>query len=283
MEAVEEVTAVTGKVPYLAHARSVIIGETTAQKGIRDIVDFLTHYPECRYDVNLYISMGIAGEYVKEAAESKLIEQASDYLQMGAKNTRLASATVLETSKRLLTIGTDPFIPAISLLDGTLAISGTAVFLEDKLTVFLSREATQGLLLLRGADTTDIVSIGNDLSARIAFKLEKAKAKIILEFSGNSIQWEVSLKIEAAVYEIGSGVNDKSESSLVPKLEEEVTRLIKCYFKETQTAEGDPVGFGRIVRRRDMTAYKKGAWKPVLEKNIAIKVQASISNAESIF
>lgn len=182
-DAIEQMRTFTGKYPFWAHTRVIVIGEDLAKSGISPILDYFMRSRDFRFSTLVMISEGPAKSLLEVVPKlSKLPAELIVELNLIARETSVsASRSLLDLLQLLVEERADePILPLLlaqtptettaahspSLSQGqketpeqtkeqdnkskSLAMVGLAVFQDDKMVGKLGATDSRGVLWLRG-------------------------------------------------------------------------------------------------------------------------------------
>lgn len=171
--AIQEMRSLTGKYPFWAHVRVIILGEELARSGIAPVLDYFTRNRHFRYSTYVMVSQGAAKDLLEVSPKlSKLPAQLLTELnRMTHETSTSVSRTLFDLMQQLTEEqASEPILPLLtahkppvtdeasqSAEQGeagaeteSLQFIGLAVFQDDKMIGTLDPQESRGVLWLRG-------------------------------------------------------------------------------------------------------------------------------------
>lgn len=262
---------------FIAHRRVLLIGESLAEKGIKELLDHYTRDPESRLQTYVLITKGsnagallhssvpfetVPGEAVRELVRSKL--------------TRVTTLGTLVND--MVEEGIEPTIGAIELVSRTtppetgtkeqemktFRLAGTAVFKEGKLTGYLNMPETRGLQWVRDDIARGTITGELPGGEKISMDLMKADRQLKVFQQDGHLKAILTVHAKGAVHENNSHLDLSQPANL--KLAEEALneiinkRITTVCHKAQKELKSDILGIGLELRRKHPSM-----WKPVKE------------------
>ncbi|WP_256217534.1 Ger(x)C family spore germination protein [Paenibacillus sp. OV219] len=276
---------------FKGHRRVVFIGESFAQKGIKDIMDYYTRDPGTRLRTYLVVAKGkqaielIKMDHPFERIPSEEVREL-EYKQVG---------TAVTFRDFLINQGRDGIVPVLGAVEiqklsqnkeqqegekpkqTVFHLSSTAVMKDYKLVGYLDDIETRSLRWVKGDLkheylAEEIPTIGgsvgvimNKARKKVKVIIKDGKATIHVELSGEGLLQESTVKLDIARAE--SVI--KIEQGLNKRIEEQTLRTIK---KAQTQWKSDIFGFGLLVHQ-----YHYGTWKKVRQDWDTIFSKADIT------
>ncbi len=278
LDALTNITRITGKEPLYSQNLLVVIGEEAAKEGVSDIMDFFIRHYEARPSVDVFISKSEAKQTMNSKNGEQLI-MAKEIAQL-AKSEDLSSAVmpsnVLKFVSDLQSRKADP--RAVSLLkregdNGEEIIAdGTAVFDGGKLSGYLDADQTRGALLIDGRvkNATEVLAlegVGN-----VTYTIVDSSSKIDVALSNGSPSFFISVSADANVYEIEQNKTEKLPNSYFEVMQEALQTKLKQLAEESIQKsvleyKSDIFNFGRILFNKEPEYFKsiEDNWKEILQ------------------
>jgi len=152
-DAVRNLNVYSDRKPHYGHTEYILFGESIARKGILPYLDFISRHNEFRYNAKVYIVKGdTANSLVKKTNTTKMfIGDRISSIEENIPRTSLSSVVTLNEALLIFdNKNLDTFIPFIETTDTMTSeekqdiydvlLRGYAIFNEDKLSYFTSRE-----------------------------------------------------------------------------------------------------------------------------------------------
>ncbi|MEC1521377.1 Ger(x)C family spore germination protein [Neobacillus niacini] len=282
----------------MGQLRCVIYSKELAEKGIIQLVNALNRDPTVGNMVYLTIAEEDASSIIK-MDEKKIKVNIGTYLynliRQNVERELLISPTLHEFNHKFFDNGQDPVLPILQVKKDKVAISGVALFNDDKLAARLSNDKLFYLKLLTDEyrtgskelefDREEFSNIINTQGGKsfgevynklfLSIDTLRSNTKIKLVDKKN-IRFKVEVKMDSRLLEttnyleLGKTANMKFiEKKVNQEMEKQIKKLL-LFFQEKKV---DPVGIGNEymahVRGKPMTQKE---WKE-LYKNAKFDVQ----------
>lgn len=280
---------------FVSHRRVLLIGESLAERGLKDVLDYYTRAPDSRLRTYVFIVRGrMAGELLDISIPS---EQVPGTAIMELAKSKVATGSKL--SNIVNDMSTDGIFPVIDVLEvkpasileetkgnagWTFRLSGSAVIKDYKLIGFLDIEKMRGLLWMRDMMSKGVVTTQiSEKEGEVSFEVVNSSRKMRFIFHGDEVKVNISLKVEGPVYENNTNL-DLSEPSHIKKVEEALGSAIKTRVEQTietaqQELRSDIFGIGKELYQTHPTKWKeiKGMWEDIFpEIEIAVNVEVKV-------
>jgi Ger(x)C family germination protein len=267
----------------LGFERVYIVSEAMGTHGIKEIIDVLIHHPQVN-DTSLFcVCKGRAEDIMKMKVEGYrssgdfiegLIKSSQEY-NFYSKNYKL-----IDVSLRLQAEGRNIVIPYIEVKDGSIIMSGLAVFHKAKLVKVINIKETKSLNLLRESNVTGMITTEEEGEKYVNF-FGKSKRKVQCLREGNNYRFIINLSITGDVT-----ANEKYEDIInQPKIEKEIEEALAKKVKgncekELQKIKSeykiDCLELGRIAAakygRDKGTDWDKVITSSIVEVNVKVKI-----------
>lgn len=249
--------------PFLSHLKGIVIGESLARSGIREVLDYFEREEELRRSVHILVTKDVSAAEVFSRSRQRLITASgiaiSGLLSLAPE---AAFAPVVRIGDFLEWLGSprsEAFASAVELssvemtgqspLD-LVVLSGTGVFRGDRLVGYLDEQETAQLLLLRGGlrGTTFSLDEG-DLHADI--RLSRAGASIGV-VDPLKLHFRTTLQVRGALKQLRSAQGRESAAlidDLSDALEKVLQRKSLELIEKLQMWGTDILGFGEVLYR----------------------------------
>ncbi len=272
------------------HPNEVIIfGDDLARQGIAPIMDMLMRDHESRLDVWALVADGTARDILSaDTKQEPIPATAIERLMENASGiSKFYGTKMIQLISRLADKGTSTIIPIVKTVNEpestVLALSGSAVFNNDKMVGSLSEDETLGYVFAMGdvvdgnmevpmPDGTAVLEITNLTSdARPVLK----NGRIIIELNVNAL---------LAVGEL-QGFKNKKMDDLIPQIEkaaaDEIVNTITSTFVKTQSLKTDIYGYGISIYKNYPKEWEKmkDDWDHIYAGiELQLKVKTQLSN-----
>jgi spore germination protein KC len=295
------------KVPrqlFFAHTQLMIIGETLAKEGIRDLFDLFERSHKARLTTMVLIARGSEAETIlrtltplEKIPANAIARKIKLTAKLWSENIKVEIDDVI---KALVSEG-EPIISGVSIagdrpeegnkksnveqttLPAEVDINGIALFKEGKLKRWLDGHEARGTLWIRNEMKSTVVDLGcKDKKNAIGILTIRSHTDINAKVQDRKPVIQIHIKEEGNVSEVNCPI-DLSKAEEITKLEDEwVTETKKEVMeamKAAQSEKSDIFGFGEAVNRANQKAWKtmKKDWSQTFaESKVEVKVDAII-------
>lgn len=250
-EAINENILLSGNILYYAHVQVIVIGRETAERGVREYIDYINRQNTFRMLLRPVISATEAAELL-EAKPLKTEVGSFELREILASNGRLYHAPdipMYQFANEVLEEGIEGILPLAYVEDNqgepTSKISGTALFVGDRMAGTLTAKETQYLLWLRGKVRGGTVTLGQDV-------FEVLSGKASLDCGAETVKIKLWLKLSA---EEGRLEGERAERLLKEQIEGDIAALVR----KLQELGCDAAGFGRRLKRAHAKEWREAA------------------------
>lgn len=191
-----------GLLPLYSHARILLIGRKTAERGVADILDFFLREYTARSDIPIAVAEGRAADIIGAdiadgVTDASVLER---LLKNGHENGQNTSTPLYRFVDLMLSETDAAYCPVLSITRKReeakydAAVTGTAIFTDDRMITVTDTETTEGLLLLLGQ------------AGSMPFTVRTENGDHTLSTVKNSIKIKPSLKDGKAIFTIRTRV-----------------------------------------------------------------------------
>lgn len=281
LETIRSATHITNRSLYLAQNQVVIISSDVAKDGIAEYLDFFFRDHETRYDVNLIISEGKAGEVL--ATESHLdnlpAQDLYKLINSQKRDSGTPNCTLFSFIRDYKTIYKSSLVPFVRIMkpEGEnrspfLFVAGSSIFTEDKMVGILDEKQTRGVLWISDQVKDGIVTV--DYNATFV-SLEIINSKGGFEVMCRDGKIKVKSRVEAVFslgeYQGGGGFDSKTISALENLCRDEIKKEINEGFEKIKENNADVLGIANYLNCYE---YKK--WQDIKTDFIELYKNADI-------
>lgn len=269
---------------FWGHLSYIILSEEIMKDGkLNSVIDLFLRYRESRYQILVYSAKGDVKKVLlttpinnKSIAVAKLADPLNSFKQ---------ESYVGPTDIRSLLIGLDEpsheiTIPYIGVteswetIDGkseVISFLGVSVVSPDELKGHLLKDEVRGLEWM--SNKSNRVGMSTEIGlkeARLPVTLTKIKAKVEPIVDGESVNFDIEVKVNATVDTIEKEVTDKQ---VYESVAQQVKNDIEHTYKEGLRRDSDIYRLSEYVYRNDVKAWQR------LQKNGKVKLtEDSIRN-----
>ncbi|MDF9843354.1 MULTISPECIES: Ger(x)C family spore germination protein [unclassified Paenibacillus] len=281
--------SLTGRKLFWSHAKAIIISEELAREGLVKVIDWYSRDTETRADVFIFV----AGE-----------KNAREVLNLNQKNKTIMSFELAQMMKDEMFTGTAPVVEIWDFIDkletpGKHAIaplinisemngqkngrvSGTAVFVEDRMVGKLDGTETQYALFVKNNVKGGVLTIDNE-RGRPTYSLEilSNRTKVKPVWENGKLQIEVHTLTHTGLDEVMSTVDltgNESLAAIENRAGAQVQRNILSVIRKLQRDyQADIFGFGKAVHDTMPRSWHKleERW-PEAFKELDVKVTSKV-------
>ena len=280
---------------FLSHSLVLVIGEEMAREGIGELIEFAARHREFRLRSWVVVCRGKAVDALQVRPEfEKLVsvEIARTIERNKPRVSKAEASDLFQVMYDLLTPGKEAVVSHLKLFSPpeksspmsgegnssgavsagaqddsggikTFAVSGSAVFLGDRLAGWLDEEESQGLLFIQNRATGGVIPFAVDAPEKNSSLLYRAaKGKVKLVFEDGEPVFEIRIKAKGELLEEKGALIDVTRQQDIKKAEElineEVERRCLKAVEKCQELRSDVFGFGDKIHR-----YCPGYWKQI--------------------
>lgn len=258
---------------FFSHNQIIIFGNSAAEAGIKNYIDFFLRNRETRLLVWVLVAKGPASEILNIPPEletnpgrniGELIKNEQDRSQIPAVNLK-------EFSSKLMSKTTAPTAPMIqasidkNTKQMTAYLLNTAVFKKDKMVGTLDKKETRGLLWCTNKVKDGAIVINpQDGSDTVTIETTRAVSKITAKIKDNEPSIKIEIKQEGDLDEQTSSknlANPKAFTALEKAESEVIKNEIMIALKKSRELNADIFGFGDTIYQHYPKQWSK------IEKN----------------
>lgn len=275
-DALNNITLVSGKTPFYTHNSIIIIGQTCAEDGLEEIMDFFVRYHQTRPAENVFMADKKAEDILTLKSDLQIsmedqqlqtnqyvmASQIEQLASAGNLNSQLLEIHVLDVANALYNDACDVYLPVLSTKDKEINVEGCAVFSGDKLQTVLDRSATVGVKAINNKLTGGAVTVEleNDDTATLSFV--ESDCKIQSEIRDGVPHFTLSLSCEMNIDEITRPLRNQLSVEDFATLQDAASEKIKSVVEDTlqktlQQEQVDVVCFSNTLLRQQTKWWKQ--------------------------
>ncbi|UUZ92188.1 Ger(x)C family spore germination protein [Paenibacillus sp. P25] len=250
---------------FLAHRRTILIGEDFAQKGIRAVFDSASRSPESRMTTYLIITRGKAYDMLKSTPKFERFP--SEAIRELAKTKELVEMNMKDVALELSTPGVDAIVPYMGVTPSQKSDKtsqeveqlGYAQLKGERMVGVIEDRAANGLAWLVGDNpgVTANISLGEHQTVTVRFF--DSQTRIVTRLAADRPRYDITVELSAKVLE-NTGYSDLSQTGVIRDLEHQMNNYVKGCIEEMisqmRKSKTDSVQLGTYLWR----AYP-GIWK----------------------
>lgn len=266
--------------------RVYIIGEDYANYGIKDEIDILQKNPWVNENGYFVVCKGKAEDIIKLNIEgyptsADYIEGLIDMSRSG--NFFSKNYTLTDTIKEFGSEGYNHVMPYIEVENGSVSITGLAVFNKDKMIEKLDMYDTRILNILRGTKGTGIIEIQKNPKQYIGYE-SKCKRKVKCYKSKDGYKFIIDLKFEGNIIQNELYNNIIYDTKLQEEFEQDMANKITsmcCDFidKMQKDYKIDMLNLGSIAAAKYGRHMGKDWNEEVSKAEITVNVEVKLDQS----
>lgn len=288
---------------FYAHTRYIVIGESTAEHVMEDIIDFIERSPQLRMDSSLFILKNAKALDLITAATNSQYE-ITEVLESIERNVEITGdskvSTCTKTAQSLATSGS-ALISAISIAqtedhvfsedDTSIALPDGYAFLKDgTLLGFLDPDISVGANILKGTIGRSLLYLTDNHGDPVTVQLNGADASFTPEWDsdGSLKTIAVSVNATASVVELTAKANLYDENYLTA-LDKELSKVlfhrISSVLQASRAYKTDFLELGRTIRLQEPVRFDTmpEEWIDVLpDVRFTLSVKGNLDRTYSI-
>ncbi|MFA4884617.1 MAG: Ger(x)C family spore germination protein [Desulfotomaculaceae bacterium] len=223
------------------HNVIVVFGEEAARHGMRQYTNFFTRSPQTREITWILVAKGQAKDILETT--SRLENSSAQDIGYLARAKAGYSVNFKDFKVMLATKGSNPIASRVEIVErgvspGTekeksvkhegAALTGTAVFREEKLVGWLDESETRGLLWLRGEILRGVITLPSltDQGKEMSVEIMRGHTEVEPYYDGESVWFVVKIVVEGDLLEQQSS-EDITERDVRKAIEKEISRKVE--------------------------------------------------------
>ncbi len=192
-EALEETSISQGKVFFYGHNRLIVLGESTKDRSLMEVLEFFTNTSESRADVKVLFSNGEAKNILTSDINQGILPAQSieKTVENGYDRTKISQTFLIDVLKN-----DDVLLPVIEALDEkgekelkTVILTGSALYSKGEYKCFFDLDETRSALFLKGWGNSAVFTADNGVSVEVfKAKTRFKNNKITIMLSGEVLE-----------------------------------------------------------------------------------------------
>ncbi|NMA54882.1 MAG: Ger(x)C family spore germination protein [Firmicutes bacterium] len=251
---------------FLGHVQTLVLGEELARQGIGRVVDVFMRAAETRLKTWLVVAEGEAGKILEVAPKPEKLAplyigralEMEDYLNV------IPLLRVAEFGIRLRNPGEHPVAPMVKAGDDELALTGLALFKDDKMVGKLNHEEMHYFFLTVAGKGHMFKRVETSAGDTFSYEISNVKRRVRLHRTGDQVSFSVLLAVEGNIVE---AVTERSlrDMEFLASVEQVITEALakdcRALLTKIQTEfQVDSFGFGAMVRGRYPKLWAQLDW-----------------------
>ena len=297
-EAVRNISHYISRRIHWSHNEIVVLGLDYAKRGNREVLDFYVRDAETRLTTLMMVSTTTARNVLD--TPGRLVDVSSTKIKSILEKVQGTSGYSARVNARdflvALSSKTDqPFLPLVHYIEGPIVdeelgeqvrrdeerlslikVEGLAVFRDDKLSGFLDKDETRGMLFIRGDLEGGIINFSEDHSGQAHGNIEilNVKSKISPRIEGEKFFMTIDITVEGNLGEYNGqlDITDPNSLFIIGKaaaltVKGEVKMALNILMGEYEL---DTLGFGSAFIRKYPKKRKEieNNWEEIFPKII---------------
>lgn len=283
-EAIRNLSSVSPRRAFWAHARFLVFGEDMARDGIQEALDLFDRDGEPRRTSFMIMVKGAkASDLLQvEFAQERLPSEGGFGLLQGTRLglSTVAMMTVNEFLQALEGEGIDPITVREELIpleedfdiDGELLrekikvkprMTGSAMFKDDRLAAWMNKPETRGYLWITGQVNGGIINIKEPTvqDAYIALEIVSSQGSFKPQLTADGIKVLIQVEAQGNLGEMQQYVDPRGDPALWTSMERRMAAAIKneimAAVSKAQLFGADIFGFGAEINRRHPKEWQR--------------------------
>ena len=270
-EAVRQLMDVSSKKLYFGHCKLIVIGESLARSGIRELLDLPLRDHELRTTMDVVVARGCSGRDIlvtKGLTTTIVSYRICDLLKTCEKFDGYAGKDKeYQVYDTLETQGLEIAVPALerTQIDGedVARLCGEGAFSGDRLVGWLTEKQAAQLSMLRGEYKTGLMTFESADSPfyHTSFEIYKAKTDTKLSRAPDgTVTAEVRVKLRVKIGEVQSKTDfldraqtEKTAYALEKNVEHDLNHIADL---AQHSYRCDIIGIGKRLKETDPAAWK---------------------------
>ncbi len=286
--AFEEIRFKSSRELFLHPNQVIIFGKDLAYQGLGPVLDMFIRDHESRLEVWAFVADGRAGDILATDTKQEPIPAAAieRMTQNASGISKYFGTKMIELFSRLADKGTSAILPIITRTEEkdslSLALSGSAIFNNDKMVGTLNWNETQGYVYAMGDVEDGILEVPmQDGTAVLEVSTLSSKASPILKDGKVTVKLVVDTRLTVGELQ---GFQNQKMDMLMTQIEKaaaaKIIQEIVDTFLKTQSLKADIYGYGISIYKEYPKEWEKmkDNWDNIysgIELNVTVKTQLS--------
>jgi spore germination protein len=260
--------------------RFALYGKTLAENGINDFVDTLNRDPSIGSIVQLAIVDGNSKDLLNlnKYRNGNISIYLQELLDQNMESGELPHTNLQTFLFQLFQIGQDPYLPMIKNVNGSIKITGIAIFKYDKYITSIPMEDSYIFKTLVDKNTSDGLQTftfenGDKVVLETLYSNPEYEVKIV---QGRP-EFTVNLKMRTKLQEFASSKRKRqsfNKRKYQKKVEKQIEEKAVKIITQLKAQQVDPLGFGAKYKEH-YRKFNKKQWE-TFYPNIHVSVRANM-------
>lgn len=303
-EAIRRISNISPRKIYVAQLRMALIGQSLADTGVAEALDFLLRDHEMRTDFYLAVVRDASAEDalkimtpLQKIPASKLFASLETSEKTWAPS---LTETLNETISDLLSDGKHPVLPGIRILGDPetgakkqnvegidtptqLKFTGIAAFKRDKVAGWLTEDESKGYNFIRDNIKNTMEHAKCQDGGRLSFEVIRSKTKSHGKVIDGKPQVDINVQVNGNIADVECKdlnlLNVKTIEMIEQLLNERIKSIMEDSIRTVQQKFGaDIFGFGEVIHRSNPRAWKelRHDWDERFFRNLPVNISVSV-------
>ncbi|MGN0526032.1 MAG: Ger(x)C family spore germination protein [Acutalibacteraceae bacterium] len=290
-KSLRSITTESGNLPLFAHNRVIVLGESTLDKDLLDVLDFFIRDYDSRPSQLLCVSKGesaesvIRAELLKDSVKSEIL---GNLLEESYKLSLCPKVRLIDAVNYLKEETSGLLIPAIIVEDNgenkNFSLDGCAVInRKNTFTKYISGDISKGVSFLNNTVEKGVIATEISDNKKATFLILDSKTCYEIKELDNSLYYKIKVKITCELDELEGTEKFNSGEETIQLLKDAVSKQITKEMKNTFNNSKNETGvdifrFGKRLRNSNNRLYQqyKGDWDNRF-KNIRLSIETDVS------
>lgn len=268
--ALMKLTTKSGNKPFYAQNRVIVLGETTAQRNMGDVLDFFERNYDSRASQLLCVAKGgkaeevIRAKLLNDTVKSKILEK---MLESSYEQSLVPRVRIIDAVNTMKDDTTFLCVPAVSVQKNgenqDFSLDGCALFDKDEsFCMYLSSGDAQGLAFLDNNIREGFISADLPNGQKATFVLVKGKTHYKILKENGRLHYKLNIDVVCDLEEVGGAEFFSTDDDFMEKIKSAAGATIAETAENTIIAlqsehGGDAVRYGRRLYLYDNKEYEK--------------------------
>lgn len=289
--ALMQLTTKSGNKPFYAQNRVIVIGETTAQKNLADILDFFQRNYDSRASQLLCIAKGgkaedvIRARLLNDTVKSKILEK---MLEESYRQSLVPRVRIIDAVNAMKDDTSFVCLPAVKVQENgenqDFVLDGCALFDKDEtFTMYLASGDAEGLAFLRNEINEGFLSADLPNGNKATFVIVKGKTHYKISKENGVLHYKLTVDISCDLEEVGGAQYFSTDDDFMEIIKSAAGAAVA---KKAENAivvlqsehGGDAVRYGRRLMLMNTKEYEllKNDWENAF-KNAVTSITVNVT------
>lgn len=286
-QAVNQLTSAIGNPPLLSQSSVIIIGEKTAQNGIKEIFEYFISDDYIGPSAAIVVSTVKAADIITSDELENFLptDRFTNMIRAAWENGTGVNTKFAEAVVKCENRFSDFCLPVIEFDSSKhIVTKSAAIFRNDVMTKIIDEDTIKGLLFLSNHVKGGYLSVEDAGGESASLEIVKSSSTIQTNMDGGKITLNIKITAQFNVTEFENG---KFSDETVDKLNKDISKEIKTlaensYNKVVKENTSDPINIGRrlyIDREISSTLSDEEFRKMLSNSQVNIEADAKISRS----